>query len=562
MTMPLLNFNKKTFFELVLSVGLFMPVLFFFYNINLGSKICIEVRMNTPKDNIVDLYYDIGTGFRFGESSIRQRARVANKFDSLIFPLPDAHVKKIKNIRINPSHTRLNDLQIKYICIRLTYLFFKYTYNSHEIYNLFSFKHIPNQHIKNNTLIFNTKSCFSSISPKENISQIINNLLLIHKYFMYFLSVFIFIIIFSTIRYMNRNQNNRNLLYEWVTIVFFLFIISFPLIQSNLCIFPKIIFEENRKLAIKPTFNIFGLNEYINKYEAYFNDNFDFRIQLVALNNIVRIKLFNISPYKQKIIIGKNGWLFPGNWQRTLDDYRGLIQYSTNVLEKYRLNFERLQNHLRKLDIPFILVVGPDKHNIYPEFMPDRYTRLGNTRLKQVTDYLKLKSDFQILDLNEIFLDVKNSEKMPLYYRTDSHWNSFGGLIAYREIMKKIAIFYPNIKPLSINDYTISLKPSFWIRDLANFLPGVSDYFYDESVFLELNARGLKNKNILLQSKIKKALIMKDSFYTEIKPYLEQHFEQVVISGPWNIESLVEKEKPHVVILECVERTIESRFLY
>ena len=47
------------------------------------------------------------------------------------------------------------------------------------------------------------------------------------------------------------------------------------------------------------------------------------------------------------------------------------------------------------------------------------------------------KHRIKILDLNKPLLREKAKGRAPLYWATDSHWNSFGAYVAYSEIIKK-----------------------------------------------------------------------------------------------------------------------------
>ena len=95
------------------------------------------------------------------------------------------------------------------------------------------------------------------------------------------------------------------------TIVFilFIFIITLPLLEYVLNISSEYENVENRKKAPLPKFDLSHLDEFPTKFENYFNDNHNFRGDLLLLNSKFKYEILEISPNK-KIVEGKEGWLF------------------------------------------------------------------------------------------------------------------------------------------------------------------------------------------------------------------------------------------------------------
>jgi alginate O-acetyltransferase complex protein AlgJ len=361
-----------------------------------------------------------------------------------------------------------------------------------------------------------------------------------------------------------------------VLVVFFLAIIVTPEVIFQLCERPGISsMTEKRRLANRPIFSIDSLEIFPKRYEQYYNDNFSFRKCFIQLNSLFTAKTYGISAIPD-VLIGKQGWLYyvsktQGN---SLEDYKGLIKIDKRSLELIRENLERRTQSLKLKGIKFVVVVAPDKQSIYPEYLPDNAQRKRRypTRLDQIIEYLKENTSVQILDVRNILLEEKKAGPLPLYKKTDSHWNYLGGFVAYKEIMRSIS-FVPKKKNdfewehvnkgrgdlanmLALNDQVteenmIEVKELFE-SDLT-FQNFEKDYGYKKKIQISVAIQNRKNINT------QKLLIFHDSFGEGLIKFLCNDFQETVaINTNLFSSSIIEKERPDVVIFQLVERNARS----
>jgi hypothetical protein len=182
---------------------------------------------------------------------------------------------------------------------------------------------------------------------------------------------------------------------------------------------------------------------------------------------------------------------------------------------------------------------------IYPEYLPDSITRVkATTRLDQMMSQLRSYPDIPMVDPREALLAMK--PQWPIYYKTDTHWNSLGGFVAYREIMSRLEKRRPSLKPLALADFelTIATRPGGGLAEML----ALQDWMTDLEVTLKPQAVTPPRK------KLGKLLVFGDSFRYAMIPFLEHHFEQVVLRDGRFDARVVERDKPDVVIIEMVER--------
>ncbi|MEW6494937.1 MAG: hypothetical protein AB1589_20815 [Cyanobacteriota bacterium] len=312
---------------------------------------------------------------------------------------------------------------------------------------------------------------------------------------------------------------------------------------------------------------------FIKGIEQYYNDRFAFRKLLIKGYSVAKVLWMGESS-SPKVIVGKEDWLFlrTDGAYNEMDYYRSTAPFTPEQLTNWQRTLEERNNRLASQGIRYILVIAPNKTTIYPEFLPQSINRVRQeSRLDQLIAYLRANSNVKILDLRDSLRSAK--AKGLLYARKDTHWNDLGAFVAYQEIIKRVAIWYPNLKASSRSDF--ELKVSYSNGDLINMV-GLSDIVKDEN--WELIPRtprlanridsGIHNPDLpefrqpfateLKNSNLPRAVMFRDSFAERLSPFLSEHFKRIVyLWQDFDLE-IVKKEQPDIVIHEMVERSLMS----
>lgn len=322
---------------------------------------------------------------------------------------------------------------------------------------------------------------------------------------------------------------------------------------------------EQRILAKRPHWKRrIDLNSYCREFDKYYADHFGFREKLVYWHNYAKYWLGDSAV--KSVIIGKKGWLF---YATTTDgdpigDYRGLTALNPDKLATFIKQLEIKSDLTKKLGIEYIFVIAPNKETIYGEFLPNHLTKIGNVTIyDQLVEHID-KTKVTLIDLRPTLF--KNKPDQPLYYLSDTHWNTFGANIAQYEIAKVIADKFPGkIMPQMTKQFdTVPM-----VGDLAKML-GLGKFFPEELLvprltdcFGNINIQlqeGRENLSACHKSSIK-VLFFGDSFGKGILPYFSKYFEQVsyVEIRPQfsDINKYVESAKPDLIIEERAERYLQ-----
>ncbi|MFQ5466131.1 MAG: hypothetical protein ACE5EI_09405 [Thermodesulfobacteriota bacterium] len=195
--------------------------------------------------------------------------------------------------------------------------------------------------------------------------------------------------------------------------------------------------RENRKKAEAPPVSMRNMldSRFYSELGGFLDDRFPFRGLLIRIKNRIDYSIFNTSP-SPKVILGRDGWLFT---RYGLDHYFRDSCADREKMRRLARALNRLERVLEASGRRLVFVVAPNKSTIYPEHVG--ISRPSNPCGK--SDYDLLLEAFReypvrgFVRLDDLLIRAKGKSRV--YYRTDSHWNLTGAIIASRAILEKIA---------------------------------------------------------------------------------------------------------------------------
>lgn len=307
-----------------------------------------------------------------------------------------------------------------------------------------------------------------------------------------------------------------------------------------------------------------ALAKFPGQFKYYLSDHFGFRNLLIQLHGELMVNGFGVTS-NQSVILGKDGWLFLAN-EGSLEDYRHTDPFTPAELESWRNILEARQRWCAAHGIAYLVVFAPSKHSIYPEEMPDIYTRLPEpSRLPQLVQYLKEQhSQVQVLDLTEPLVEAK-SAGVRLYQKTDTHWNDRGAWVGYQKIIDAVRQQVPGVHASPISDFepVTNIRPGM---DLAGQL-GLNGVLEEQS--LDLKSRIPLRLPYVEQDVVEPftvnasspgqpgIVVFRDSFFTQVLPWLAESFGRGAYFWQYGFSpEIIEAEHPAIVIQEIAERKL------
>lgn len=328
--------------------------------------------------------------------------------------------------------------------------------------------------------------------------------------------------------------------------------------------FPFIHFSKDQELKI-----------YTKQLELYLKDQLPGRSQLIISNNLVRYKIFSELANNSMVYFGKENWMFyiGENVKGVYENKRLYTEEELNLLKKH---LEERRDWLAKKGIAYYVFFPRMSHYFYQEKIgKGLYQYNKQARLIQFIDFLKKNSTINVIDVYTPMLRAKKSYQRDLYYHSDSHWNLFGAYFAYEEIIHRLKENFSNIgDPIPLKEIEwlesesneadlsklISLSNVITRHEYIPLHPAVNsatpiatpNYPEYQSVHPLLSYRGS-------DSAAPKLLMNRDSYSNFLIPYFSKHFsKQTYVWSPLFFPTIIEKEKPDIVVTEMMERFLDD----
>ena len=356
----------------------------------------------------------------------------------------------------------------------------------------------------------------------------------------------------------------KKLPYIIITLLFF-GLLLLPHLADKLFVLERSSKGENRNMTPFP--RRFNYSNIAKQLEEYYNDRIPFRAKLLEYCHKIQSKLFLFA--NGAALMGKNNFFYyqPDFWDNTLDHFRGKRALRQYELTKQCEFMKKLYAFLRARNIDFLFVTAPNKIQVYPEYLPERrmYEQSEKSPDRQFIDAMHKKYPaIPVLDLLPELLAAKKFYGDFLYYRADTHWSPVGAYIGAANIIKRVSPDNRNRLPMS-GEFTIKKGKKCEPADMGNqviskkiiaeyteMVPEVAAF----SGVITGNARKEIQVSVNPNAPDKrKVLIFRDSFTSNMQPYLSNHFREVHYIWTHQVSpKVISQVKPDIVIVECVAR--------
>lgn len=347
----------------------------------------------------------------------------------------------------------------------------------------------------------------------------------------------------------------------------FILFLCFPTFMTFFNVKINAMIDEKSATSIRPQYEG-NIIKYIKAYNKYYKKNYFGRDSAIYIYNNIRFILLNESPVPEKVIIGKDNWLFfcdkkDGN---SIVDYQGYIEINSDDLEKIYVWFKSFNDWLHQRNIKFYFVIAPDKQTIYYDKLPDTIKKINATAADRIIPYL-INRGIPVIDLRYELIKAKDCYE-ELYYKTDTHWNKLGAYLGYKKIIERVSQDFINVKPINYNLAAIKYSNRENGGDLAKMM-GISKYpHYRDVIFQYTTNYTLETPSDTIintsgKSYLPKAMIYRDSFTSSLVPLLSNHFSCChYVMKYIHIEKKIDKNeieeiKPDILMLIIVERYLK-----
>jgi alginate O-acetyltransferase complex protein AlgJ len=359
----------------------------------------------------------------------------------------------------------------------------------------------------------------------------------------------------------------------------FLSALVFPFLNQKIQFIAPLPNYENRRPATKPALTFSNLKNYPTWYEAYYNDTFPLRWNLLRAFSIYQLSVFKKPPCPDLVIIGNDNWLFLKGDE--FNTFTGESKFATSELKEITNELEYRRQYLEKRNCKFYVMIAPAKANIYPEKVPFEYFRTVDRSSGEVLNgYLKKNSKVNVVDVYPVLREHKKDFRV--YYSNDNHWSRMAGFYASNQFIQQYRTYAPEVKPIDLKDYKI-IERDTTKGNTVHYLGDFVEYHDVNYVFTGEKAKWGTPVGYVAPEKFPykwgyeqvrdnetvstpKLLIISDSFGEYILELLSERFgKSVKIWDNWEYklnENIVESEKPDVMLLVIHEQNLKKLLVH
>ena len=259
---------------------------------------------------------------------------------------------------------------------------------------------------------------------------------------------------------------------------------------------------------------------------------------------------------------GRDGWLFHRD-DFVFEQMSGAMSLADQDLLAWMELFTGNLRWLSDRHIDFYFLIAPEKHVVYRDYLPEGIVISEERPVKRLIRQLMTSTSIE--PIYPCIQLVAERAYRDTYHSVGSHWDFFGGFIAYRELALKIAK-RRNIPVVDFGELT-TLPDRVHAGDVGVRLDPervapehrCSVTFAKSKMLFENGIYGRGHLAIYenINAALPKVVMFRDSGSSWILPFLSESFSRIVALGsPHIYKELIEREKPDVVILELIERWV------
>jgi alginate O-acetyltransferase complex protein AlgJ len=369
------------------------------------------------------------------------------------------------------------------------------------------------------------------------------------------------------------NADTHSQFWSRTTAVTFLALLWLPLLTAVLQPDSERSLSEQRSLAGFPALSqLDDLAELPTAVSNYYDDQIGLRNDMIRAWAWLHIELLGVTP-SDSLIVGRDGWFFFGD-ERAIAQVRGLSGLTDAQLDRWVRELETRQQWLRDRGIAYLLVLVPNKHRVYAEYLPPSVPRMGGTStLDQLAARLAADRDIEVLDVRHVLQQAGRTRRT--YHKTDTHWNDYGAYAAYTAILRRTSGLLPAFAPMR----PVAVKrldrttPGLGLSRIVGLSRAYPELSYDlvvqdpraaipparRAAHHQRAERRLPFAMGTGDTSQPTAVVFRDSFANALVPYLSENFSRVVYVWAGDIDpNAIDSEKPDIVIHEIAERFLAA----
>ena len=331
---------------------------------------------------------------------------------------------------------------------------------------------------------------------------------------------------------------------------------------AGMAVHPTTVSTENRRISSFPSVRKEdgALNkDFFKEFNAYFNDHFAFRNELVYADARIQADVFRVSAV-ESVIAGTDGWLY---YTDSRKDYLGEDPLTEGEVYGLARNLYLADQFARSRGASLAVAIPPNKNTLYGGNMPyydNHMVTSGPHAMDRLLPYLK-EMGVRYTDLGDIFRKEGSGE--PLYLKRDSHWNNKGALLGYNAMMDALGKEHDSYESVPVT------RKSDEYGDLNRMLYTLygqkeMNYYYDIPQAYTITNGSTSVEDMRIETENAGAtgtlVMFRDSFGNALVPLVANQFAQATFTKEtvYALERQITEHAPECILFEKAERSMDE----
>lgn len=317
----------------------------------------------------------------------------------------------------------------------------------------------------------------------------------------------------------------------------------------------------------------------IEGYSDFIDDRIGFRTEAIKFYNTF-CYLFSMSS-TSIMKFGKQGWLYNDN-ELNFEQYKGNKIYQNGRVNVLCKHIKMCQQQIeQQYGATFIYFTAPDKHLIYPEYLPT-YMECFENQYKNMDIVNSGLENWKIKHIDIISKLQSQAKNDLLYQKASAHWNHLGAYMGYRQVIESMddsismyvynqddfkSMFVKQDYHYSMNGYIEALqfeKEDVFLNDNIkdiSILNAMDEWELITAIELESNRlKELLTLKIQTENTTGPTLIfVRDSFGSQMLPFLAHSFSEIILVhhlfGQWD-QTILDQMDIDYVFYEVAQRNL------
>lgn len=264
-----------------------------------------------------------------------------------------------------------------------------------------------------------------------------------------------------------------------------------------------------------------------------------------------------------RVIVGQSDWLFLN--ENNIPYYRGINKIATgSEMKKHIESYVRLNEMCKTVGKDFVILICPEKEEIYPEYMPTMEIVDSTEVPIDVREYIKKYTDIKYLYPKEEL--IKYKKNYLVYKKYDSHWNTIGGYIAANELKKALGLDVIPLRDLKLKkEPALDADLAYYGNTSVDSLPMSFKYVFENYKSNHYPERIFANNPVTLDSYTthckqgfdKKVFVIGDSFRESMQEFIVKDFKELYYNTFTNAAEgfiIEEVKRADAIVITLVER--------